>query len=1584
MYEPGLHTIYGDSETSGGLQSLEPEIDVIAVHGLNFKGNPNHARATWHSQGSVWIRDFLPQKIGRPCRVMLFAYNSSPAKAAAAMRLDEHARMLLSCLKDKRKDSPLRPIVFLCHSLGGIVVKSALVEGTLDPAYGSIVKSTRLLVFFATPHLGGNYSGIGDIAAKIVRTGLGTPSNDLLDGLKAGSRDVIRRFEQARHLPANCLVISFYETESYGRIGLIVEKESAVLNLSDDRERKVALKANHSKICKFPTAESCESVMEMIVSDLERALELQRAMEPGPMNVHWTVKQRPSALFTGRDEIVQTIVDAIDPRLNDSKTLDKMFVITGMGGQGKSEVCLNVASILRNQFWGVFWVDVATAATAARGFAMIAHALRTESTDVDDVRYLLSNWPADEPWLLILDNADDSSINYADYIPSGERGTVLMSSRLPECAVYKTLGHIELGNLSKEHCIELLLNSMSVPEPLRAESVAPAEAIVEEMGFHTLAILQAGAYISSMSMSMEQYLIDFREQGDKLLKFIPSQAQSRYRNVWTTFEISAQALKSSNKQSAHDALQLLEILSTLHYDDIPLGFFQDAWRGARKAQSIPEDDEKLGNLSQWHVARLPAWIDAQRDKWDEVRFDQALNELVSLALIKRSTAGSDATVSLHPLIHSWVAIRQDETHRRSSIQSSACIIALTQFSQPKWHSHFERLGPHIRTLTAAPSLAINKQTSTKMLQVLLQISISLRDMRYDAEVSALLEQMLRYFDATLENPRSDLLPIFYVLSLNQLNLGEIDQCINTIQQVRKVQQSSLHEHSRTRLGTDLELARAYNVNGQWKEAIAILENIRQVHELHMSLNKDDPDRLTVLHVLGEAYESSGRTKEAIPLLTEVVSIEEISSEKGDPILFGSKYKLAACYLSNCQIDEAVAIFKELDELQATNFSNRHPYRLGPQIGLAKAHIENGKSREAIEILENVKNTQNRLLESGHSSRFRIENHLGSAYRQNGEPQKAIASLKTALKLSKYRQNHPHHIAIQCELAAAYHANGQITDAIALLEELGRLEDSSLTSEHPIMIKVQADLSSLYSLDGQWEKAKTLLQDTIDLQINSDESHPNLLALQQKLGTAYLGNGEVQKAIQIFEELVQSPHPYELPVNRLLSQHELGRAYLADGQVKAAIKTLDKTVKDKEQLFHKEHPERLDSLHTLARAYLSDGQVDKGIEICEEVVSIQSSRLSESHPDQLKARRLLGSAYLNNGQTTKAVEILTQVDELEKQRVGESHPDKLSSQHHLGAAYLKAGQVDEAARVFENATKVAEETLREDHPTRIDMRYQLACVYLQNNQVDNSILILEEMAYPRDISDATRALPSRVAALHQLGIAYTKSGRVAEAVAVLEEAVEIRSSLDEGHPNTLASQYELGSCYLSLRRLDDAVALLEEVVRVETLTQGRSISLAMTLAKLGSAYLMQGKAKEAVEALTSACVIRRSRLEPNDISRLTSEHYLGLAYLETGNEKKGISTLEELLAVERQCLEQNHPLRMKTQYELACAYMDAGKLENGIQLLENIVSIKKWYPEEDAYPTMNEVRNDLTKAYKERSFLYRLSGVFGLDACLDRK
>jgi hypothetical protein len=137
------------------------------------------------------------------------------------------------------------------------------------------------------------------------------------------------------------------------------------MNLAEDREKRVALKANHSKVCKFPTAESCESVMELIVSEFDRAVGMQRALEPSRTskkkniklfftnrhtaeNVHFLVPRNANPLFTGRSEILNRIIDSITSDEDNNPTEQKRFVLTGLGGQGKSEICLKVADQVRS------------------------------------------------------------------------------------------------------------------------------------------------------------------------------------------------------------------------------------------------------------------------------------------------------------------------------------------------------------------------------------------------------------------------------------------------------------------------------------------------------------------------------------------------------------------------------------------------------------------------------------------------------------------------------------------------------------------------------------------------------------------------------------------------------------------------------------------------------------------------------------------------------------------------------------------------------------------------------------------------------------------------------------------------------------------------------------------------------------------------------------------------------------------------------------------------------------------------------------------------------------------------------------
>ena len=99
---------------------LADSLSIVAVHGLG-----GDWEATWtDSNGQLWLRDFLPTQIP-PARIMSYGYNSNTIFTRAVTDITDEAAMLLDRLDNEREGELQRtkPIIFVAHSLGGIVVK---------------------------------------------------------------------------------------------------------------------------------------------------------------------------------------------------------------------------------------------------------------------------------------------------------------------------------------------------------------------------------------------------------------------------------------------------------------------------------------------------------------------------------------------------------------------------------------------------------------------------------------------------------------------------------------------------------------------------------------------------------------------------------------------------------------------------------------------------------------------------------------------------------------------------------------------------------------------------------------------------------------------------------------------------------------------------------------------------------------------------------------------------------------------------------------------------------------------------------------------------------------------------------------------------------------------------------------------------------------------------------------------------------------------------------------------------------------------------------------------------------------------
>lgn len=253
----------GDTETQPAFglkilaQGSSPNIDIVAVHGLN-----GHRETTWTAKnGKLWLKDLLPAKIPN-ARILSWGYdaNTHGKKPLTSMYLYDHARELVSDLSLERRltNTTQRPIVFVAHSLGGIVVKSALLHSnSTHPGHlkehRAIKTSTYGIIFMGTPHQGSESATWGmrlvGVASIFVHT-----NDSLLKNLAKDSEILENVLAYYAGISSDFVTKFAYETYptplAMGKAALIVPKSSAVIPGAVDAEA-IAIMDNHLNMVKY-------------------------------------------------------------------------------------------------------------------------------------------------------------------------------------------------------------------------------------------------------------------------------------------------------------------------------------------------------------------------------------------------------------------------------------------------------------------------------------------------------------------------------------------------------------------------------------------------------------------------------------------------------------------------------------------------------------------------------------------------------------------------------------------------------------------------------------------------------------------------------------------------------------------------------------------------------------------------------------------------------------------------------------------------------------------------------------------------------------------------------------------------------------------------------------------------------------------------------------------------------------------------------------------------------------------------------------------------------------------------------------
>ncbi|MER8047711.1 FxSxx-COOH system tetratricopeptide repeat protein [Streptomyces sp. NPDC094032] len=809
----------------------------------------------------------------------------------------------------------------------------------------------------------------------------------------------------------------------------------------------------------------------------------------GPPALHQPVR--------GRDQVIAQLELLLDPaafasrwrrwRTARTRSEDRIAVLAGAGGMGKTTVAAALAARARAAGVPVFWIRWQGEHDLAERMVQIAvaHGLPEQALEAARAGRMSL---ADTVWehlgrtgrrcLIVVDNLDDPNTlthgsgpvdEYRGWIRPWRAGLLAVTSRVTDPTVWGGSATVlRLGPLDEPDGGRILLDTA-----LTAGSPTEARALAERLGGLPLALKAAARYLAAPG-SRHRTFTAYRQALDTELDMLlgaehprashPGVARTIVRHTW---DLSLDQLTADGTTLARPVLCLLSLLAAA---PVPLTYL------------TPE----LVTAASGHPASAPA-------------VEDAVNGLHTYGLLDIATHPSGVPelglVVLHPLVREITAhtltAQPGGAARWHHAVADRTIQLIEEFTdvQTGDRATLQRLTVHTVAVIELPGNSEN----TPLLRRLATLVRFERGRDAYTQRLALGRRATEGLSRLLGPDHPDTLTSrsTYAAALADLR---------RYQEAAELHQQNLEAHLRVggpdhpdTLTSRSRLALAFQGLGQYQEAADLHQ--QNLEALLRVGGPDHPDTLRSRNNVAHTFMELGRTPEAARLLQQILRTRVRVLGQDHPDTLATRTSLAIALLQLGQADEAVSLLNQVLDARLRALGPEDPQTLTSYDDLAFALERCGEYQSALDLLESTLETRIWVHGLDHPATLTCRNNLAAVLVQLGRAAEAVSILQQNVDdlVRLVGPDAPGTLTSRHNLATTLYQLGQIQEAAGLLQQLLDDRVRVLGPDSPDTLTTRHNLAVVLARLGQGEEAAELERQNRDFRLRATgPDHPDVL------------------------------------------------------------------------------------------------------------------------------------------------------------------------------------------------------------------------------------------------------------------------------------------------------------------------------------------------------------------------------------------------------------------------------------------------------------------------------------------------------------